>query len=73
MIDIDSVGRKGRDFTARRFPAAKVQTKSLAELMESVEVEAEAAERAGATQIVGEHVGILGKVDFAQAASLAKS
>ena len=72
-VDIEAVGRKGRDFLRRRFPAAKVQTKSLAELMESVEVEPEAAERAGATQIAGEHVGILGKVEFAQAAALAES
>ena len=72
-VDIEAVGRKGRDFLRRRFPAAKVQTKSLAELMESVDVEAEAAERAGATQITGEHVGILGKVEFAQASALAQS
>ncbi len=46
-LDIEAIGRKGRDFLRRRFPAAKVQTKSLAELMESIESEPEAAERAG--------------------------
>ena len=72
-LDIEAIGRKGRDFLRRRFPAAKVQTKSLVELMESIESEPEAAERAGETQITGEHVGILGKVEFAQASALARS
>ena len=72
-IDIEAVGRKGRDFLRRRYPAAKVQTRSLAEITESVEAEPEAAERAGAIQVTGEHVGILGKVEFAQAAALAES
>ena len=72
-IDIEAVGRKGRDFLRRRFPAAKVQTRSLAELAESVEVEGETAERAGTTQITGEHVGVLGKVEFTQASALAES
>ncbi len=72
-VDIEAVGRKGRDFLRRRFPAAKVQTKSLAELAESVDAETPAEERAGAIQITGEHVGILGKVEFSQAAALAEN
>jgi F-type H+-transporting ATPase subunit gamma len=72
-IDIETIGRKGRDFLRRRYPAAKIQTKSLAELEESVDAEAERGERAGQTQIAGEHVGILGKVEFAQASALARS
>ena len=72
-IDIEAVGRKGRDFLRRRYPAAKVQTGSLAEITESIETEPEAPERAGPIQITGEHVGILGKVEFAQAAALAHS
>ena len=72
-VDIEAVGRKGRDFLRRRFPAAKVQTKSLAELAESIESETPAEERAGAIQITGEHVGILGKVEFAQASALAEN
>ncbi len=71
-IDIEAVGRKGRDFLRRRYPAATVQTPSLAELAESIEAESHASERAGAAQITGEHVGILGKVDFAQARALAE-
>jgi F-type H+-transporting ATPase subunit gamma len=72
-VDIEAVGRKGRDFLRRRFPAAKVQTKSLAELAESIEAETPPEERAGAIQITGEHVGILGKVEFSQAAALAEN
>jgi F-type H+-transporting ATPase subunit gamma len=72
-VDIEAVGRKGRDYLRRRFPAAKVQTRSLVDLEESIEAAPEAGERAGAIQITGEHVGILGKVDFAQASALAEN
>jgi len=72
-VDIEAIGRKGRDFLKRRYPAAKVQTRSLAEIEEETEVQPESGERAGAVQIAGEHVGILGKVEFAQASRLAES
>jgi len=72
-LDIEAVGRKGRDFLRRRHPAAKVQTQSLTELVESVETEEMASDRSAPTQITGEHVGILGKVEFAQASALAES
>ena len=72
-IDIEAIGRKGRDFLRRRFPAAKVQTRSLADLTESLETEPEPAERTAQIQIAGEHVGILNKVEFAQASALAES
>ncbi len=72
-IDIEAIGRKGRDFFRRRYPAAPVQTRSLEELEESGEAEPERRQRAGAIQITGEHVGILGKLEFAQARDLAES
>ena len=72
-VDIEAIGRKGRDFLRRRYPAAKVQTRSLADLSESLETEQEAGERAGEFQITGEHVGILGKVEFAQARALSEN
>ncbi len=72
-VDIEAIGRKGRDFLRRRYPAAKVQTRSLAEMEDSTEVEPEPGERAGTIQITGEHVGILGKVEFAQASAMARS
>src|SRR5579871_2695270 len=70
-VDIEAVGRKGRDFLKRRYPASRIQTRGLADLAESVD--AETAERAGAIQITGEHVGVLGKVEFAQASALARN
>jgi F-type H+-transporting ATPase subunit gamma len=72
-IDIEAIGRKGRDFLRRRYSAAKVQTPSLAQLYAETETETQAAERAGPVQITGEHVGVLGKVEFAQASTLAGS
>jgi F-type H+-transporting ATPase subunit gamma len=72
-VDIEAVGRKGRDFLRRRYAAAPVQTRSLAEPEESLEAEPEAAARAAAIQITGEHTGILGKVEFTQARRLAES
>jgi F-type H+-transporting ATPase subunit gamma len=71
-IDIEAIGRKGRDFLRRRYPAAAVQTRSLADTEESLETQQAAGERAGEIQITGEHVGVLGKLEFAQARSLAE-
>jgi F-type H+-transporting ATPase subunit gamma len=48
-VDIEAVGRKGRDFLRRRFPTLTGD---------------KAAERGGPVQIVGEHIGVLGKLDF---------
>jgi F-type H+-transporting ATPase subunit gamma len=72
-VDIEAIGRKGRDFLRRRYPAAAVQTRSLTEIEESLDIQPEAVERAGAIQIAGEHVGVLGKLDFSQARALAES
>src|SRR5258708_9866162 len=72
-VDIEAIGRKGRDFLRRRYPVAAVQTRSLAETEESLETKAEAGERRGAIQSAGEHVGVLGKLEFSQARALAES
>jgi F-type H+-transporting ATPase subunit gamma len=72
-IDIEAIGRKGRDFLRRRYPAAAVQTHSLADIEESDDAEPERPERAGPVQITGEHVGVLNKLEFAQARALAES
>jgi len=72
-IDIEAIGRKGRDFFRRRYPAAAIQTRSLAEPEESLETQPEAADRAGVIQITGEHVGVLGKLEFSQARALAET
>ena len=72
-VDIEAIGRKGRDFLRRRYPAALVQTRSLAELEHSLEAVPAATDRVGPIQLTGEHVGILGKVAFDQAKTLAES
>lgn len=48
IVDIEAVGRKGRDLFRRRFPTATP----------------EQTERAGPVQTVGEHIGLLGKLSF---------
>jgi F-type H+-transporting ATPase subunit gamma len=72
-VDIEAIGRKGRDFLRRRYPAASIQTTSLAETEESLNKESEAVVRAAEIQITGEHVGVLGKLQFAQARRLAEN
>jgi len=72
-VDIEAIGRKGRDFLRRRYPAAPVQTRSLTEIEESLETQPAAGERAGAIQITGEHVGVLGKFGFSEARALAEN
>jgi F-type H+-transporting ATPase subunit gamma len=72
-IDIEAIGRKGRDFLRRRYPAAPIQTRSLAATEESLEAQPDSRERVGEIQITGEHVGVLGKLGFSQARDLAES
>ena len=65
-IDIECIGRKGRDFMRRRFPTAPRRSAP-----DNGEREAGPGPRAGRVQIVGEHVGVLGKVEFNFASGLA--
>ena len=57
-IEIETIGRKGRDFLRRRFPTAEPRT-----------TESEAAAR---TAVIGEQIGVLNKVDHALATKLAE-
>jgi F-type H+-transporting ATPase subunit gamma len=57
-IEIQAIGRKGRDFLKRRFPVAEPRA---ADSTEAVR-----------TTIIGEHVGVLNKVEFSLASSLAE-
>ena len=72
-IDVECIGRKGRDFMRRRYPVAPVKRKVADEEMGASPVEGEAAPRAGRVQIVGEYVGVLGKVEHSFASNLAQS
>jgi F-type H+-transporting ATPase subunit gamma len=66
-IDIECVGRKGRDFLRRRFPVA-VPDQSAPDQSTT-----ENRPRAGRVQLVGEHIGVLGKVQFNFASELGQS
>jgi F-type H+-transporting ATPase subunit gamma len=56
-IEIEAIGRKGRDFLRRRYPVAGPRT---AESVQTARV-----------ALVGEHVGVLNKVDHAMASQIA--
>jgi F-type H+-transporting ATPase subunit gamma len=57
-VELETIGRKGRDFLRRRHPSAEPRT-----------AESQGAPR---TTIIGEQIGVLNKVDYALAASLAE-
>jgi F-type H+-transporting ATPase subunit gamma len=67
-IDIECIGRKGRDFMRRRYPMAppRPADETVADGATGVSpVQPDAApKRAGRVQIVGEYVGVLGKLDY---------
>jgi F-type H+-transporting ATPase subunit gamma len=60
-IDVIAVGRKGRDYFKRRYPYAPEQAEGATE-----------TKRAGAIQIVSEHVGVLNRVPFSKAKEIAE-
>src|SRR5437868_11320011 len=61
-IDIETIGRKARDFLRRRFPVAPVEQPEITEAAQEGLSPAppRSERRSGPVQIVGEHVGILG-------------
>jgi|ERR1700722_1007268 F-type H+-transporting ATPase subunit gamma len=79
-IDIECIGRKGRDFMRRRYPLAPKRAHE--EKSESASGDAGNAPvqheneaplpRVGRVQIVGEHVGVLGKVEYKFASTLSE-
>jgi F-type H+-transporting ATPase subunit gamma len=82
-IDIQCIGRKGRDFMRRRYPLAPKSPSAggannganhgatgASPLHSDTEG---ASARADRVEIVGEHIGVLGKVDYDFAATLSES
>jgi F-type H+-transporting ATPase subunit gamma len=74
-IDVECIGRKGRDFMRRRYPLAPEKASAggatgVSPVQPGTEV---APPRAGRVQIVGEYVGVLGKVEHNFAATLSES
>jgi len=81
-IDVECIGRKGRDFMRRRYPMAPARKTDDGATGASSVVPGEDARsswdarpstRAGRVQIVGEYVGVLGKVEHSFASNLAGS
>ncbi len=79
-IDIECIGRKGRDFLRRRYPMAPEPRNVLVGVAAAEEEEdpweseihlhPQVRPRAGRVQIIGEYVGVLGKVEHNFAARL---
>src|SRR5271167_396039 len=68
-IDVECIGRKGRDFMRRRYPLAPQRADQATENGAAgdapVQFDNQALpERAGRVQIAGEYVGVLGKVEY---------
>jgi len=73
-IDLECIGRKGRDFMRRRYPIAPERARDGESGVSPVQPNNEAApERAGKVQIVGEHIGVLSKVGYTFASTLSDS
>jgi len=58
-VDIETIGRKGRDFFRRRFKVAKITDGKRG--------------RAAEIEVVGEHVGVVSKPDFTTAREIAEN
>ena len=95
-VDIETIGRKGRDFMRRRYPSVVQKTATTDGQPQDAEDQNKTAEdqnknedgttavspvhnenkpapeRSGRIQIVGENVGVLGKVEFNFASTLSK-
>src|SRR5271168_447721 len=76
-IDIECIGRKGRDFMRRRYPLAPKRPEERSDSTNGdnsnapVVHENEAPlKRAGRVQVVSDHVGVLGKVEYKFASKL---
>lgn len=74
-IDLECIGRKGRDFMRRRYPMAPERASAdgatgVSPVQPGTEV---APPRAGRVQITGEYVGVLSKVEHNFAATLSQS
>jgi len=78
-IDVECIGRKGRDFMRRRYPMAPAKTEAADGKTGAPPVEHGSEEsampvlRAGRVQLVGEYVGVLGKVEHTFASNLAQN
>ena len=61
-IEIEAIGRKGRDFLRRRFPAAEPR----------VQKQAEPSQDGNLITIIGERIGVLNKIEYSLAEDIAQ-
>jgi F-type H+-transporting ATPase subunit gamma len=61
-IEIEAIGRKGRDFLRRRFPVAQPRVRQ----------EGEDVEAASSITLVGEQIGVLNKIEYPLAGGMAE-
>lgn len=61
-IEIETIGRKGRDFLRRRFSAAEPQVRE----------EGESAQDGNSTRVIGEKIGVLNKIEYSLADEIAQ-
>jgi ATP synthase F1 gamma subunit len=61
-IEIEAIGRKGRDFLRRRFPAAEPR----------VQKQAETSQDGNPITIIGERIGVLNKIEYSLAEDIAQ-
>src|SRR5271170_1268186 len=66
QIDVEAIGRKGRDLFRRRYPIAK-----FAELNGAEETTRPERQRTGRVEVIGDHPGLLDKVDHDRVRELA--
>jgi F-type H+-transporting ATPase subunit gamma len=59
QIDVEAIGRKGRDLFRRRYPVAK-----FVEQPDSAEKSRPERQRSSRIEVIGDHPGLLEKVDF---------
>jgi F-type H+-transporting ATPase subunit gamma len=75
QVDIETIGRKGRDFFRRRYPAARfseAQESGAPGEQEHPAQRPERQERSGPVELIGDHVGILAKIPYDEVRALSE-
>jgi F-type H+-transporting ATPase subunit gamma len=78
QVDIETIGRKGRDFFRRRYPSARFSEPEADTArdefgqLEHPAQRPERLERSGPVELIGDHVGILAKIPYDEVRSLSE-
>jgi F-type H+-transporting ATPase subunit gamma len=75
-IDVETIGRKGRDFLRRRYPVAEwvaqARTTPVAEVAVQARAEFKGKPRAAQVELVEDHPGVLNRINFEQIQEIAQ-